>query len=608
METSSTFRISVRAMTGTAIAIDDASDADTVRSIKERVFAVNRTLPVRRQRLMYRPGPRGIEPLADDETLGGAGIAKDGSAELDLLLFELSHAEAQELGPKLLEAAMNGLVSDMLALLVEGANIQFKHADDESTALMCASLNGHIDCVRLLIESGANTNSQNDGGATALLFAARNGHTKCARLLINSGANKDAQIECGFTALMFAAANGRTECARLLIDAGADKDSKDNDGSTALILAVLGGHADCARLLFDAGAAAEAKDRSGKSALDIAKLIGNAGIVSLLSPAATLAGSHIPATDDAQSNELAIVTATNALSLDLGSDQQSTSTFRISVRAMTGTAIAIDDASDTDTILSIKERVFAVNRTMPVRRQRLMYCPGPRGIDPLADDETLGGAGVAQDGLAELDVVLAELSHAEAQELGPNLLEAAKNGHANDMLEVLVEGVNMEFTDMDDGDSALIWASLNGHIDCVRLLVEFGANMDAKNIYGYTALIRAAQKGHADCVRLLIESGANTNAKGQFGFTALIVAAARGHMDCMRLLIDGKADKDAKGEYGHTALIWAARKGHAECVRLLIDAGADKHATESSGKTALEFAQENGSADIVFLLSEADHE
>jgi hypothetical protein len=85
-------------MVGAAIAIVDASAADTILSTKERVFAVNRKLCVHRQRLMYRPGPRGIEPLADDDTLGGAGVAQDGSAELDVLLADLTAAEAEVLG------------------------------------------------------------------------------------------------------------------------------------------------------------------------------------------------------------------------------------------------------------------------------------------------------------------------------------------------------------------------------------------------------------------------------------------------------------------------------------------------------------------------------
>ena len=85
---------------------------------------------------------------------------------------------------------------------------------------------------------------------------------------------------------------------------------------------------------------------------------------------------------------------------------------------MTGAAIAIDDVSAADTILCIKERVFAANRKLFVRRQRLVYSAGPHGMDALADDETLGGAGVAQDGTAQLDVLLADLTAAEKAELG----------------------------------------------------------------------------------------------------------------------------------------------------------------------------------------------
>ena len=85
---------------------------------------------------------------------------------------------------------------------------------------------------------------------------------------------------------------------------------------------------------------------------------------------------------------------------------------------MAGAAIAIHDAAATDTILSVKERVFAANRTLFVRRQRLVYSAGPRGMDALADDETLGGAGVAQDGSAELDVLMEDLTAVEVAELG----------------------------------------------------------------------------------------------------------------------------------------------------------------------------------------------
>ena len=95
---------------------------------------------------------------------------------------------------------------------------------------------------------------------------------------------------------------------------------------------------------------------------------------------------------------------------------------RISVVTMAGGTITIPDASASDTILSVKERVFAANRKMYVRRQRLVYTAGPRGMKPLANKKTLSGAGVAQDGSAKLDVLLVDLTAAELKELGGQVL------------------------------------------------------------------------------------------------------------------------------------------------------------------------------------------
>ena len=91
---------------------------------------------------------------------------------------------------------------------------------------------------------------------------------------------------------------------------------------------------------------------------------------------------------------------------------------RISVITMAGVAIVIDDVSVTDTILDVKERVFELNPKLYVRRQRLVYSAGPHGIHPLSDELTLRGAGVPQDGSAKLDVLLADVTAAEAAELG----------------------------------------------------------------------------------------------------------------------------------------------------------------------------------------------
>ncbi len=114
---------------------------------------------------------------------------------------------------------------------------------------------------------------------------------------------------------------------------------------------------------------------------------------------------------------------------------------RITVVTMAGAVIAIDDAAAVDTILSVKRRVFAANDKLFVRRQRIVYMPGPHGMDALADDETLGGAGVARDGTAKLDVLVVDLSAAQAAELGQQVWPCLGSTHWSALCRDVFESV-----------------------------------------------------------------------------------------------------------------------------------------------------------------------
>ena len=53
-----------------------------------------------------------------------------------------------------------------------------------------------------------------------------------------------------------------------------------------------------------------------------------------------------------------------------------------------------------------------------------------------------------------------------------------------------------------------MWASYNGHIEVVILLIEKGADINARDSSGYTALKMASIMGHTEIANLLIEAGA----------------------------------------------------------------------------------------------------
>jgi len=82
-----------------------------------------------------------------------------------------------------------------------------------------------------------------------------------------------------------------------------------------------------------------------------------------------------------------------------------------------------------------------------------------------------------------------------------DLCVAARVGDLKRVQEILKEGkVDINKKDKN-GNTALIWASQEGHIEIVKSLLANGANINEKDKYGNTALIWASQEGHIEIVK-----------------------------------------------------------------------------------------------------------
>ena len=142
-------------------------------------------------------------------------------------------------------------------LLDKGANPQATEAQREQTALMWAAANNQGPMARLLVERGAEVDAKtaidlmtplvsaepraqprSPGGMTALMFASREGCLECVKAMVEKGAKIDLADPEGVTPLIWAVWNTRFDVAKYLIENGANVNRWDWWGRTPLYLAV----------------------------------------------------------------------------------------------------------------------------------------------------------------------------------------------------------------------------------------------------------------------------------------------------------------------------------------------------------------------------------
>jgi serine/threonine-protein phosphatase 6 regulatory ankyrin repeat subunit A/serine/threonine-protein phosphatase 6 regulatory ankyrin repeat subunit B len=428
-------------------------------------------------------------------------------------------AEITRLSEALINAITSGQERDTKIMIERGADVNARNKYGVS-ALTLAASHDWTDTVDLLIAKGADT-------AEALINSMEDRRGTAARILIEKGADVTAKNKDGVSVLRLAISQERTFIAHLLIEKGAHCDD-------ALIGAITSGNETLANTLIDQGANVNAKSKEGVTALTLAVARGLTGTVRLL----ITKGAHC----DEALMSAALIGAITSLSentaeilIEKGADVNSKNQDGISAlmiaasRGLTGTVRLL--------IAKGADKTAALIDTISSRQERTATILIERGADVNAKNTE-----------------------------GVSALKLADSECMTNVLDLLIsKGADCDEAFMNE---VLISAITRLNENTAKILINKGANVNAKNMDGIPILKLAASQGLTDTVSLLIAKGAYCN-------EALITAIECGQENLAKSLIEKGLDVNVKNKDGVPALVLAASQGFSNLVTTLILKGAE---------------------------------
>lgn len=173
---------------------------------------------------------------------------------------------------------------------------------------------------------------------------------------------------------------------------------------------------------------------------------------------------------------------------------------------------------------------------------------------------------------------------------------------------LLEYGAEMEARD-SERRTPLCWAAACGYTSFVEILLRKGAEVTYRDIPGLRDPVSwAAEHGHTDTIKLLIRSGAAATASPLVREScSMTLAAMNGHDETLTLLINNFYYREFFGNMNIYLwpMVWAARKGHKSTVQLLLDLSARHYPDRPINSVAIFWASYHGHTDIVRLMLDA---
>jgi len=348
----------------------------------------------------------------------------------------------------------------------------------------------------------------------ALHIAIGYNNYKHAEILINRGIDINAKDINGDSPLivlikseidriahkLWSSNSGLIKIFQLLIDHNVDVNAKDNNGKSVLMWAIESGNIDIISKLIISGVNINAQDKNGWTALmyalkspqkDIARLLLENGAYDVDSLFYVVNNGY---TDIAH------------MIINLGINVNLYNIF-----------------GETALICAVKKNNIDI-----------VYLLINAGANVNAQDKD--GCTALIHALRSRQIDIAKLLIANRALTVDDLFVAARNGY----YDIVNTIINWRYFNIDThnsfGETALLIAVKNNHIDIAKLLLKKNSNINVKNVNGRNALMFAVESQNIDMVKLLIRNGSDINHKDNIGNSALSLAEQSGNQCIIDLL------------------------------------------------------------------------
>ncbi|TPP66477.1 Poly (ADP-ribose) polymerase [Fasciola gigantica] len=549
----------------------------------------------------------------------------------------------------------------LIEWLLQTAVVDVNQANNlEQTALHLAARYGLLDVVVCLCQHNAKVTATDLRGFTPLLFAAKYRHAHVVRFLVQasgggagSGMDTTGLPSCGFPADFDCTTIGATghfqatDTAIML-----RTDVKDR-----LLTLPVNNNVGMASVSTDAPGSLTCLDKSsflgvGKTAVESDyQTINDA--VDLMDSECTPTSSmlcippvsstttyprnkHVNGTSQtASSNTVSSAIVTSSSATDLNTPTPALTSHAVPVSITTTTAIMstptlnIGGYTWADTVLQLLEAAKAGDVEM-VRRLITAHQEGALGRAALhpggayVSSSVYSGSRDASEfatGTSGPPMDLINCRDIDGRHSTPLHFAAGYNRLA--VVELLLQ-YNADVHAKDKGGLVPLHNACSyGHTRVAELLIQHGANVNVTDLWRYTPLHEAAAKGKFEICRLLLQHGADPNKKNRDGHTpidlvkdaesdvydllrgdtAVLEAAKRGDLLKLQRLITS-ANINCRDTQGRNSapLHLAAGYNNVEVVQFLLETGADVNAKDKGGLIPLHNASSYGHVDVAALL------